>query len=182
MQVIEPKAAARAADGLGTDFDPFAAEPLASGSAATAALPSTVKRGFAGKVKGAVKSAAKGVKGLFKSGDLEAPAPPVENPLIIRGPPPDDIEGKESETGAVETLQGSEYHIAGEEVDATEMTSLLRKVVPLGRESGIKSFPTEAMAVRGNGEFWITRQGLKNWMTESATGPRSSAAWGGHRL
>ncbi len=165
MQVIEPKAAAAAAE----DFDPFAVEPIASGET----LAPTVKQSFAGKVKGAVTRAAKGVKGLFKGGDLEAPAPPVENPLIIRGPPPDDIfdfeEGKAAETGATETLRG-DYSMAEAGEDATEMTSLLKKVVPLGRESGIKAFPTESMAVRGNGEFWITRMGLKNWLTESATG------------
>jgi len=160
----------------GPEPDPFAAAAseglIDSGEAGVTSIADGAgKKSFAGKVKGAVKSVAKAAKGLFgKSGDLEAPPPPVENPLIIRGPPPDEMDGKESETGAGETLRGSEYQIANDEVDATEMTSLLRKVVPLGRESGIKAFPTEAMAVRGNGEFWITRTGLKNWLTESATG------------
>ena len=152
MQVIEPKAAAAAAeDGLGVDFDPFAAEPIASGET----IPGTTKQSFAEKVKGAAKRAAKGVKGLFKSGDLEAP-PVEENPLIIRGPPPDEMDGKRS--------------MANEEYDTTELTSLLRKTTEFGPGAGIKQFPAEAMAVRGNGEFWITRQGLKKWMTESATG------------
>ena len=56
------------ADDVYGDGDPFAVEPILGGEAAT--LPGTVKQSFAGKVKGAVKSAAKGVRGLFKTGDL----------------------------------------------------------------------------------------------------------------
>ena len=62
----------------------------------------------------------------------------------------DEAEGKMEETGATETLRG-DYGMAEAGEDATEMTSLLRKVVPLGRDSGIKPFPAESMAVKGNG-------------------------------
>ena len=175
MQEIKPMAPPAAGPDV---VDPFAASPgIVKTDAQLASIADGAgKKSFGGRVKGALKSVAKGAKGLFgksKPGELawaepimrgEAPeAPPA---LPDRG---DFLEGKEEHTGATETLQG-DYGMANEAGDATEMTTLLRKVLPLGRESGIKSFPTETMAVGGNGEFWITRQGLKNWMTESATG------------
>ncbi len=144
MQVIEPKAAAPPADGLGVDFDPFAAEPIASGEAATGLLPGTVKRGFGGKVGAAVKNAGKRVAGLFKGSGAALPEPVEENPLIIRGPPPDEMDGKESETGARDTLRGDyDYRrVATEDYDETELTSLLRKTAELGPESAVDIKPS----------------------------------------
>ena len=167
MQEIKPMAPPAAGPDV---VDPFAASPgiVKSDAQLTSIADGAGKKGFGGRVKGAVKSVAKGVKGLFgksKPGEL-AWAEPIMRGEAPEAPPalPDRgefLEGKEEYTGATETLQG-DYQMANEAGDATEMTTLLRKVLPLGRESGIKSFPSEAMAVRGNGEFWITRTGLKN--------------------
>ena len=69
---------------------------------------------------------------------------------------------------------------AGDEAGAIEMTELrnqtnelMRQTVALGEEAGafgIQPFRQQDIAVGPKGEFWITQQGLRNWVAANSQG------------